>query len=547
MATHQEHHREIIVTSELNPINFFRSLDCGSYVPYHYHDAFEFIYLVNGSMNLSNLHYQSPLSVFIAHLPPLPTTIPTQINLSLEPIAQESCLTPTADQSTTSNQNTPSPEESITPQSTTAPTTPPRHMQLSSTCLAAITAQKSMNIDSHTSEQLTTPSPPLTPPTVTAPSKTDHHLQQSYDKNPHALQVLENIAAGQAMPLQQRTKTPVNQTSPSRHKENAAEEATTSTPTANNLGNATATSPDPLTVPNGESNHGNNALDYATGLAVNPSWQKRPRNKDYTNDQGVTYQLQTSEYNFALINSNEMHASSCPSWNDAFVLQIPESFIKKLLNYPEDFPLYFNPHLASADCLQRFSLAFLRLAVIHENYQQKPSFQIHFNHALYAILECLLEMMVTDATLSQLQALNYPIMSNVNLKRLQPVFDFLNRHYHEPLKLEQIAAVAHLHPSYFCQFFKDAVGMSPLSYLSELRLCHIYYDLTTQKQPIAELLQRHGYSNSKKFYCHFKERFHQNPSEVRQQQQHFTHTHHADAKDDYSYFERLYYPNTHQS
>ena len=78
--------------------------------------------------------------------------------------------------------------------------------------------------------------------------------------------------------------------------------------------------------------------------------------------------------------------------------------------------------------------------------------------------------------------------------------------------------------------------MSPLNYLSELRLCHIYYDLAEQKLPISEILQRHGYTNAKKFYRLFKERFHQSPTEVRAQHA----AHNSAAHRGYSYFERLY-------
>ena len=81
-ASHNEQHREVIVTTEKYPVRFFRSRDRGSYVPYHYHDAFEFIYLSQGAITLSSLNHQSPLSCFIARLPQLPRTLPAQIDLS---------------------------------------------------------------------------------------------------------------------------------------------------------------------------------------------------------------------------------------------------------------------------------------------------------------------------------------------------------------------------------------------------------------------------------------------------------------------------------
>ena len=322
----------------------------------------------------------------------------------------------------------------------------------------------------------------------------------------------------------------------------AAASADTAQASAN--ANTSELSPLPDTPPvagdleNLEDTHGIKAhYGYAKGLTLHPSWQESSNFSAQDSDVGPTYEMSALGYNFALINSNEMHASSCQNYNEAYVLQIPEKFLTELSDYREGFPLYLNPHLASKSCLERFSRAFLRLAVIHEHYQEQAGFMIHFNHALYAILECLMEMIVPVSTLSQIQNdLNLSLMRSANLKRLQPVFDFLKNHYHEHIKLEQMAAVAHLHPGYFCQFFKEAVGMSPLNYLSELRLCHIYYDLAEQKLPISEILQRHGYTNAKKFYRLFKERFHQSPTEVRAQHA----AHNSAAHRGYSYFERLY-------
>lgn len=246
-----------------------------------------------------------------------------------------------------------------------------------------------------------------------------------------------------------------------------------------------------------------------------------------------TCALQANGYNFALINSNEMHASSCQHYNEAYVLQIPETFLAESINYHQSFPLYLDLHQASEQDLKHLTRAFWRLIVVHECLQDQDGFKVYFNHALYSLLESLLPLVVSGHALQQLKL--EPSRS-ANLKRLQPVFDFLRDHYHEPLKLEQLAALAHLHPGYFCSVFKDAVGMSPMSYLSEIRMCHVYYDLAESKLPITTILQRHGYTNTKKFYRLFKERFHVSPREV--QASHNKQALHSTKEP--SYFDRLF-------
>ena len=577
-ASHNEQHREVIVTTEKYPVRFFRSRDRGSYVPYHYHDAFEFIYLTQGAITLSSLNHQSPLSCFIARLPQLPRTLPTQIDLTfgeqqapLSPDAVNAANAASADNAaTTDNEADTSSEDTnaLAPNDATPARTKAHRKKGKYQASGSPNSSNQSELDAKSdklphislAEQSAATLGPLPDSAITMRPSSSH------PQNPRAQKLLANMTEnnGSTSNLRALATAKLFDSMPDDNEmqsmssagagtdveagisvatvSTAAASADTAQASAN--ANTSELSPLPDTPPvagdleNLEDTHGIKAhYGYAKGLTLHPSWQESSNFSAQDSDVGPTYEMSALGYNFALINSNEMHASSCQNYNEAYVLQIPEKFLTELSDYREGFPLYLNPHLASKSCLERFSRAFLRLAVIHEHYQEQAGFMIHFNHALYAILECLMEMIVPVSTLSQIQNdLNLSLMRSANLKRLQPVFDFLKNHYHEHIKLEQMAAVAHLHPGYFCQFFKEAVGMSPLNYLSELRLCHIYYDLAEQKLPISEILQRHGYTNAKKFYRLFKERFHQSPTEVRAQHA----VHNSAAHRGYSYFERLY-------
>lgn len=428
--------------------------------------------------------------------------------------------------------------------------------------------------------------------------------------------------------------------------------------------------------------------------------------------------------NLVLINSNELHNSSCTSYNEAYVLQIPESFLESELNYDSPMPLRFDLKRASLTCLEQMAQYLLELTVAHEYCQGELGFKVHFNHGLYGILSCLMEMIIpniqpeshlkhkvalgsnlknkclaqqhdlkqhadvllekepvnalpgsttlmmpsindlssktnaftteyiipdhtyymvlgdnnkvlqldpynqekhinidmnldtklypdnnstdlsclslhgvsssnssdlstlalstpeinstlnkvllsfapankSDANLNnqrvpysfsiddedddfvltpsnsketsknpdqetkvlrrgpsaeQLEAeakVAIALNKNMNLRRIQPVLDYLKVHYHEQIKLQDMADLINLHPRYFCRVFKDAVGMSLLSYVAELRLCHIYNDLTETKTLISTIMRRHGYSDHKQFYRSFKARFKVTPKEVR--------------------------------
>lgn len=306
--------------------------------------------------------------------------------------------------------------------------------------------------------------------------------------------------------------------------------------------------------------------------------------------------------NFVLINSNELHNYTCTSYNEAYVLQIPEHFLKQELNYQHSAPLRFDLKRATPDSLELIAQYFLELTVAHEFCQDKLGFKVHFNHGLYGILACLMEIIVPSESCStpnqialhkhadqllETEPVNAPIgqttiimpnlessaynitlpnqsaqqiigqnhtsklevfisdqesswhgylsdpkssvsylnedeekvtlalNKNMNLRRIQPVLDYLKVHYHEQIRLQDMASLINLHPRYFCRIFKEAVGMSLLSYVAELRLCHVYNDLTDDKTTIATIMHRHGYSDSKQFYRSFKARFKLTPKEVR--------------------------------
>ncbi|CUO71453.1 AraC family transcriptional regulator [Clostridium disporicum] len=75
--------------------------------------------------------------------------------------------------------------------------------------------------------------------------------------------------------------------------------------------------------------------------------------------------------------------------------------------------------------------------------------------------------------------------------------------------------VAHLQPEYFCRKFKQYMGQTFLEYLNEIRLAHIYKDLINTNNPLCDILETHGFTNTKLFYKTFKMKFNCTPKEVR--------------------------------
>lgn len=105
--------------------------------------------------------------------------------------------------------------------------------------------------------------------------------------------------------------------------------------------------------------------------------------------------------------------------------------------------------------------------------------------------------------------------SRKNRERLAAVIAYTEAHYSEVVTLEAVARKLHLQVNYFCYFFKKNTGMTYLQYLNEYRLAKIYHDLVVTDIPLKYLLERHGFTNYKRFRELFYEKFQMTPSTVR--------------------------------
>lgn len=226
---------------------------------------------------------------------------------------------------------------------------------------------------------------------------------------------------------------------------------------------------------------------------------------------GSVVHMSSDGLNFALININELHSSESARYNESYVLQIPEDYLRETMGYDSALPLRFDLGLSSPFNLRRMRSALVNLAIVHEHYFESKAYNLHFNQALFTFLECLIELIPPQDDVSIQNTLSH----RNQLSRVKGVLDYINEHYSEHIALEDMAKLIHLHPRYFCKVFKDAVGMSLLNYVNEVRLNHIFKDIIEEKTPIALILQKHGFSNTKLFYKLFQERFKISPRALR--------------------------------
>lgn len=83
------------------------------------------------------------------------------------------------------------------------------------------------------------------------------------------------------------------------------------------------------------------------------------------------------------------------------------------------------------------------------------------------------------------------------------ITDYLDRHYTEPLSLEQIAGQMHISVSYLSHLFKRETGLSPMQYVIHRRIGEAQSLLMETRLPVHEIEERLGFGSS----CHLTAMF----------------------------------------
>lgn len=89
--------------------------------------------------------------------------------------------------------------------------------------------------------------------------------------------------------------------------------------------------------------------------------------------------------------------------------------------------------------------------------------------------------------------------------RLKLTLDYLLNHYREDIRIDQLAEMAQLHPSYYSQVFKQAMDKSPVAFLTHLRVNRAKEMLLLTDKPVKEIAAEVGYKDEFYFSRRFKE------------------------------------------
>jgi AraC-like DNA-binding protein len=111
--------------------------------------------------------------------------------------------------------------------------------------------------------------------------------------------------------------------------------------------------------------------------------------------------------------------------------------------------------------------------------------------------------------------LQYISCKEQKLKKLEPVLAYINLNYSNKISLEELSSKAFMSPNYFCSFFKDSTGFSPIEYINKVRISKVIQLLKSGNKGIYEISLECGFTNLANFNKMFKRFTGMPPSKVR--------------------------------
>lgn len=102
-------------------------------------------------------------------------------------------------------------------------------------------------------------------------------------------------------------------------------------------------------------------------------------------------------------------------------------------------------------------------------------------------------------------------------KKLKFALAYMNRHLDEKITIAQLATIAHLSQYHFIRSFRSAYELTPLQYLTRLRLKKASLLLKKSDTSVGSIVLRCGFENESSFIRLYKKEFRMTPIAYRKE------------------------------
>lgn len=122
------------------------------------------------------------------------------------------------------------------------------------------------------------------------------------------------------------------------------------------------------------------------------------------------------------------------------------------------------------------------------------------------------------ALLMDQELMCYPIkQESQRIESVKTVLAYIDSHYSEKLYIQDLASLVNMNEQYFCRFFKNAIGKSPIDYINDFRLNKVIRLLENTELPVTEISLECGFNNMGNFQRLFKKKTGTTPLQYRKQ------------------------------
>uniref|UniRef100_UPI00403F9E3C AraC family transcriptional regulator n=1 Tax=Candidatus Enterococcus willemsii TaxID=1857215 RepID=UPI00403F9E3C len=113
---------------------------------------------------------------------------------------------------------------------------------------------------------------------------------------------------------------------------------------------------------------------------------------------------------------------------------------------------------------------------------------------------------------------------NSRLAQVVPlIMTYMDNNYAQDITIEQLATAHFISPTYLSRIFKEVTGISPISYLIQVRLERASELLANETYTIKEIAKAVGYEDAYHFSKSFKKQYGISPSQARKKNGNFFH------------------------
>lgn len=92
-----------------------------------------------------------------------------------------------------------------------------------------------------------------------------------------------------------------------------------------------------------------------------------------------------------------------------------------------------------------------------------------------------------------------------SLNKLKKVIEHIHENYAEPISLQTLADICFMSPNYFCRYFKQKIGKTPIAFINEYRIQRACQLLTETELPVSQAALLTGFDNFSYFIRKFRE------------------------------------------